>query len=77
MKSGREGFFYDMFRCCKTKQVRWKNVFPATISHTQQYSIPEIKETLRVPLRKFSTLLDKNVSAEYSEIPFLSPPSYL
>ena len=57
LKHSTEGFTYQFFRHCKTKKFRQKIENRDITSEAQNFSIPEINETLKgSPLRKFSAL---------------------
>ena len=73
LKHSTEGFFYEMFRYCETKQFRRKivNTAPSLISNIFRY--PELMEHKRIPLQNFSALWDKKFLTENLD----TPPSLL
>ena len=75
LKHSTEGFFYEMFRHCETKNFRRKKSwhFPFPLIHKlfryQKFSETEHR---RVPLRKVSVLWDKKFPTKNRDIAFWS-----
>ena len=71
LKHSTEGFTYQIYRHCETKNFRRKNVIPPSMHKIFRY--PKFSETFKVCSRNFSALWDKKISIENLE----SPPPLL
>ena len=67
LKHSTEGFTYQIYRHCETKNFRRKNVIPPSMHKIFRY--PKFSETLKVCSRNFSALWDKKFSTEKRDTP--------
>ena len=66
-KHSTEGFTYQFYRHCETKNFRRKNVIPPSMHKIFWY--PKFSETSKGRPRKLSALWDKNFSTEKRDTP--------